>query len=313
MIRSIFKAGTGLLLLAAAAPALAVDDGPRAYFPLPTGTNTFNVLGIFQNSNSSVDPATAIKGANVNIDVAVLQYTRTFDVGGRSAALVVLAPMGEVRASASLVGPMGNEFVRETASSGLGDISAAAIIGLVGSPAMNRRQYVQHAPGFSLGAMLWVTAPTGAYDSSRLINLGTNRWQFRVGAPFGWALGGSYLSPSLTTIEFVPSVTFYSVNADPFRANRVTQSALFRIESHITHNFNRALWASIDLTGNSGGATTSDGFGTQGSKSWAGAGITGGFNVSPRFGLSASYGGIIAGNSNAPDGDGFRVNARFTF
>jgi hypothetical protein len=161
--------------------------------------------------------------------------------------------------------------------------------------------------------MAWVTAPNGAYDASRLINLGTNRWQFRVGAPLGWTLGGSYLSPNLTTIEFVPSVTFYTVNNAPFRAGRVSQAALFRVESHITHNFNRAVWGSIDLTGNSGGATTTDGAANDNGKTWAGAGITAGLNLSPKFGLAASYGGIIAGNRSAPDGDGVRINARFTF
>jgi hypothetical protein len=308
-----FKLACFALIAAAGAPALAVDDGPRAYFPLPTATNTINVIGLFQSANSSVDPVTAIKGAKVDIDVGVLQYSRTLEIGGKSAGFVLLAPVGEVRASATLAGPMGNIFVRETKSSGLGDISVAGIIGLVGSPALTRQQYVRHKPGFALGAMAWVTAPTGAYDGSKLINLGANRWQFRVGAPFGWTLGGSYLSPGLTTIEFVPSVTFYTVNTEPFRAGRVTQSALFRIESHITHNFSRAFWGSIDLTGNSGGGTTTDGRDNGNSKTWAGAGVTAGLNLSPAFGLSASYGGIIAGNSSATDGDGFRINARFSF
>jgi hypothetical protein len=158
-----------------------------------------------------------------------------------------------------------------------------------------------------------VTAPTGAYDADKLINLGTNRWAFRVGAPLGWAIGGSYLSPNLTTIEFVPSVTFYTVNDAPFRAGRRSQNALFRLEGHLTHNFNRAFWASADLTGNSGGKTTTDGKDDNNSKTWMGAGITAGMNLSPAFGITATYGGIIAGNDPAPEGDGFRFNIRYTF
>jgi Putative MetA-pathway of phenol degradation len=313
MFRSVFKATVSALLVTAAAPAFAVDDGPRAYFPLPSGTNTVNVIGLFQNSNSSVDQATAVKGAKVHIDAVALQYSRTVDIGGTAAGLVVVAPIGEVRASATLAGPLGNVFVAETKSSGIGDVSVAAVVGLIGSPALTRRQYVQHKPGFSLGAMAWVTAPTGEYDRTKLINLGTNRWQFRIGAPFGWSLGKSYLSPNLTTIEVVPSVTFYSVNTAPFRAGRSSQSALFKVEGHVTHNFSRAVWGSIDLTANSGGATRSDGLGNNDTKTWMGAGITAGMNLSPKFGLSATYGGVLIGNSSAPEGDGFRVNARFTF
>jgi hypothetical protein len=36
-------------------------------------------------------------------------------------------------------------------------------------------------------------------------------------------------------------------------------------------------------------------------------------NFSPTFGLSATYGGIVSGNSSAPKGNGFRFNLRYTF
>jgi hypothetical protein len=315
MHRTSIKLATVVILASlSAAPALAVDDGPRAYFPIPVGTNNFNLIGLFQSTNSSLDPTSALKGADLHVDVAVMQYTRTFDIGGNSAGIVVVAPFGEVRGEAVLTGPLGNQtIVREAKSEGIGDISIAAIYGVIGSPALTRPQYAQYAPGFSLGVMAWVTAPTGAYDGEKLINLGTNRWSFRIGAPLGWTFGGSYLSPELTTIEFVPSVTFYTANDAPFRAGRSTQSALWRIEGHLTHNFSRAFWASIDVTGNTGGATRTDGVDDGNTKTWMGAGVTVGANLSPAFGISASYGGIIAGNTSAPDGDGFRLNLRYTF
>jgi hypothetical protein len=296
------------------APAFAVDDGPRAYFPVPVETTNLNLIGLFQNTNSSLDPATAIKGADLDVDVVILQYSRTFDVGGNAAGIVVVAPFGEVRGTAVLAGPLGNNtLTKSTQSRGIGDISIVGVIGLFGSPALTRPQYAAYVPGFSLGAMVWVTAPTGEYDDNKAINLGTNRWAFRVGAPLGWTLGGSYLSPTLTTIEFVPSITFYTDNKSPFQAGRRSQSALYRIEGHLTHNFNRAMWASLDLTANSGGATTTDGKSDDNKKIWAGAGITAGFNFSPAAGLSASYGRIVSGNDSAPKGNGYRVNFRYTF
>jgi hypothetical protein len=218
-----------------------------------------------------------------------------------------------VRGSATLSGPLGNTFVKSTSSSGIGDVSVVGVLGLIGSPALTRPQYAQFKPGFSLGALLYVTAPTGEYSQAKLLNLGTNRWSFRFGAPFGWTIGGSYLSPHLTTVEIVPSITFYTANDAPFRAGRRTQAALFRSEAHLTHNFNRAFWGSVDLTANSGGATNTDGVHDNNNKLWAGAGITAGMNFSPAFGISATYGGIVAGNTNAPDGEGFRVNLRYTF
>jgi len=308
------KLAIAAALVAVAAPALAVDDGPRAYFPVPVGTNNFNLLGIFQNTNSSLDPSTAVKGADVNVDVGVLQYTRAFSLGGNASALAVLVPFGEVRGEAVLSGPLGKKtIVKSTKSSGLGDISLLGVFGIIGSPAMTRTEYAQFKPGFSLGALAMITAPTGTYDGAKLINLGTNRWAFRFGAPLGWGIGDSYLSQNLTTIEFVPSVTFYTDNDAPFRAERRSQDALFRVEGHLTHNFNRAFWGSIDLTANSGGKTTTDGKDDNNTKTWMGAGITAGMNFSPAFGFSATYGGIVSGNSSAPEGDGFRINIRYTF
>lgn len=314
MTHAIVKfAGAALLAGLAASPAFAIDDGPRAYFPVPVGTNNFNLLGIFQNSDSTLDPVTVVRGANLNVDAGVLQYTRAIDVGGNSAAIAMVMPFGKVRGRAEIELPGGNVITRETSSSGLGDISLLGVIGIINSPAMTKQQYVQHTPGFSLGGLLMITAPTGAYTGEKAINFGTNRWAFRFGAPLGWALGKSYLDPRLTTIEFVPSVTVYSTNTAPFRADRRTQAPLWRIEGHLTHNFNRALWGSVDVTGNTGGTTSTDGSSDNNSKTWMGAGITAGVNLSPAFGITATYGGIVAGNSNAPEGDGVRFNLRYTF
>jgi hypothetical protein len=313
-MRSALRLTSAFLLIAVAAPAFAVDDGPRAYFPVPIGTNNLNFIGIFQDSNSSLDPASAVKGADLDVDVGVLQYTRAFSLAGNASAVALVAPFGEVSGKAVISGPLGNNtIVRETKSSGLGDISLLGVFGIVGSPAMTREQYVQFKPGFALGALVMVTAPTGEYDGAKAINLGTNYWAFRLGAPLGWSFGGSFLSPQLTTLEFVPSVTFYTSNDEPYRAGSRSQSALFRLEGHLTHNFNRAFWASLDLTANSGGETTTDGKDDDNDKTWVGAGITAGVNLSPAFGVTASYGGIVSGNSSAPDGDGFRVNVRYTF
>jgi hypothetical protein len=284
-MRSALRLASASLLIAVAAPAFAVDDGPRAYFPVPVGTNNFNLIGIFQSSNSSLDPATALKDADLDVDVGVLQYTRAFSVAGNASAIAIVAPYGEVSGKAVFSGPLGNNTItRETKSSGIGDISLLGVFGIVGSPAMTREQYVEFKPGFALGALVMVTAPTGEYDGDKAINLGTNRWAFRVGAPLGWSFGGSFLSPQL-----------------------------FRLEGHLTHNFNRAFWASIDLTANSGGETATDGKDDNNKKTWMGAGITAGINLSPAFGVTATYGEIISGNSSAPDGDGFRVNVRYTF
>lgn len=304
--------GAAFLTLAAS-PAWAIDDGPRAYFPLPTGTTNFNLMGIFLDTNSSIDSSTAIPGFEGHLDIGVAQFTHLLNVAGRSAAVFAVVPFGEVRGKAVVPGPLGKPQTVSSSSSGLGDVSFGTVIGLVNSPALTREQFAKQPTGFSAGGMFWVTAPTGEYSGDKLLNLGTNRWAFRVGAPLGWTFGGSYLSPKLTTIELTPSIIFYTDNESPFRADKRSQDALFQMEGHVTHNFNRALWGSFDLLTGTGGETRTDGVNDGNDKTWLTLGASLGVNFSRSLGITATYGGTVARNDSAPDGHGFRVNGRLTF
>ncbi len=52
-------------------------------------------------------------------------------------------------------------------------------INLYGGPAMSPKEFSTYRPRTLIGASLIVKGPTGQYDSSKLINIGTNRWSFK--------------------------------------------------------------------------------------------------------------------------------------
>jgi hypothetical protein len=47
-------------------------------------------------------------------------------------------------------------------------------VNFYGAPALNMREFTAYSQDLVLGARFQVTAPVGQYDSSRVVNLGTN-------------------------------------------------------------------------------------------------------------------------------------------
>jgi hypothetical protein len=43
-------------------------------------------------------------------------------------------------------------------------------------------EFMKHPKSFQMVAIVGTSIPIGTYDPDRLINLGTNRWSFRLGA-----------------------------------------------------------------------------------------------------------------------------------
>src|SRR5512141_658977 len=87
----------GIAALSASTSAFAIGDGARAYMLVPEGTSLLAANGIFIDSNASLDPATAVRGADLTVDVVALQYTKSIRTGSTASGLFVIAPVGEVK------------------------------------------------------------------------------------------------------------------------------------------------------------------------------------------------------------------------
>ena len=123
-------------------------------------------------------------------------------------------------------------------------------VGLVGAPALAPAEYVKHARSFQLFAIAGTAIPIGTYDPTRAINLGTNRWTFRLG------LGMVTPFSKTTAWESANSFMLYTDNNDVFGgADTRSQDPLFVSENHVTHAFNPKWWGSVDLRWQYGGET----------------------------------------------------------
>lgn len=282
-----------------------VGDGPRAYFPPPVDTNVFSLYGMQISGNSMFNSGIVTPELDLDIDLLVGQYTRTFSLAERYASFTAVQPAG--RLVSDLLLPNVPDRGARTKSEGLGDTQLTFTMGIYNLPPLTEAEYAAYQPGLGIGALARVTLPTGEYDASQSANLGANRYSFQLGSPITFAFGNSFLDPQLTTLDFLPSVTFYGSNDDPFNADRLTQKPLYKLEAHLTHNFNAGLWASLDTIYSYGGETETDGL-ANGNKqrSW-GVGASVGVQFSKSLGLKLSYGEAVKRNDSGLDGDFARL------
>lgn len=278
-----------------AAPARAQDDGPRVYQLAPVGARNVTAFLVNKRGNETPEPGATEPGSHIDTDILVLRYAQTFGVAGHPLTPFVIAPMGQVRASGA------------PASAGLGDMQIGGTVGLVGAPALSPQAFAAFKPGFGLGLLGRIYLPTGAYDARRPVNLGANRIAYQIGLPTVFAAGRSYRDPALTSLEVLPTVTWYEANHDPLGAGRSAKDALFSVEAHLTHNLAERVWISADMLYRSGGATTTDGAPDHNATQGWSAGFSAALPFVARTSLIFTYEHVVERNDNGPDGWFFRT------
>jgi hypothetical protein len=284
---------TAWLCLAGA--ARAQDDGPRVYQLAPVGAQNLTAFLVNKRGNETPEPGTVEPGVEIDTDILVFRYARTFDVGGRPVTPFLIVPTGEVRRTGA------------PHSSGFGDLQIGGTIGLIGSPALSPEAFAQFKPGFGLGVLGRIYFPTGAYSADQAVNLGSNRIAYQIGLPMVLASGSSYRDPALTSLEVLPTVTFYEANDEPFGAHRSEKDPLFTVEAHLTRNFGPRVWVSADMLYRLGGETTTDGVADHNRTHGWSAGGSLALPFVSKTSLIFTYQHVVERNDNGPDGWFFRT------
>ena len=298
-------AGVALLVLGLSFSNVlyAQGDGPRAYQLIPEGTQTVSQFLLAMRGNSSPSDGLVIEGADIDINMGITQYALAIDIGGKQAGLLAIVPYGNVAGSLST-----QAGETRGSDSGLGDVILGAAFGIYGTPNLNMEEYTSFDPGFAMALLARSTLPTGSYSDTRNLNMGGNRWIFELGLPMMYYIGTSFLDASLTSFELQPKIAFFTENDDvPGSANRLQQDPLFTLEGHITRNFGRAFWASIDGLYEYGGETETDGINDANKQKSFSLGVTGALNMSAQAALKVSYAKTVSGNPAGSDGKMLRA------
>jgi Putative MetA-pathway of phenol degradation len=257
--------------------ARAQDMEPRAYSANPVGMNFLLARYTYTWGSLSFDPSLPITGVEAGIHSGSLGYERTFDLLGRTASAAVLLPYIHGNVSGDVF-----EQSREVSRSGLGDLAMRFAVNLIGGPALTPRQFVHRKPSTTLGTSLTIVAPTGNYDSSHLINIGSHRWAFKpeigLSQPFGrWFADAS------------AGAWFYTDNNDFFNGHRRGEQPIATFQVHLGYNFAPGFWLAGDATYYTGGETSRDGVADQDVQSVTRAGLTLSVPLSDAFSAKLSW------------------------
>jgi hypothetical protein len=220
---------------------------PLSYTNAPIGLN-FLIAGYAHQSGSVlVDPSLPIKNVTATVASAFLAYSHIIDCWGQSGSLALVVPYAWLSASGAVL-----EQNRSVDRTGLSDLSLRLSVNLYGAPALSLRQFPTYHQDTIIGMSLRVTAPSGQYFPSKLVNIGTNRWSFapEVGVSKGlerW------------TFEAAAGVIFFTDNHE-FFGNKVRhEGLLFSTQGHVIYNFTPKLWVALDADYYTGGRTSLNG------------------------------------------------------
>jgi hypothetical protein len=246
LLRSLCGA-LGMIALLGTTVAKAQDAEPRSYSNTPIGLNFLIAGALYSRGKMAFDPDLSIADANFHSEAGLLAYVRSFDFAGQSAKFDAIVPTASFNAWGLVDGQP-----REREMSGLGDPRFRVSVNLIGAPAMSAKEFANYRQDLIVGVSLQVSAPFGQYDSSKLLNLGNNRWSFKPELGISKAIGP-------WTFELAPSMTFFTDNTDFFGGNNFAQAPFYAVQGHILYSFQSGAWISLDGVYFSGGHTSLNG------------------------------------------------------
>lgn len=233
-----------LVMLALAPAARAQELEPRAYSPSPVGTS-FLVVGFGRSSGGvTFDPTIPITDVQATLYAPLVGIGHSFGLFGRAALITAGLPYvwGDV------TGDIGDQSGRITRS-GLADLNLKFSVNLRGCPALTPREFAASPHRtFIVATSLTVDSPTGQYDNTKLINIGTNRWGFKPEIGFSYPVKRVDLDLYFASWFFTENSLFY-----PGQSTRA-EDALTSVQAHVSYTVRRALWVALDSTWYGGGA-----------------------------------------------------------
>ncbi len=223
---------------------------PKLYANIPIGLS-FLLVGYGYSEGAIPDNLSlGLEDPNLNIHSTFLAYGKTFDISGHNTKFDIILPYTTLNGTALYLGDPVTRDVQ-----GIGDTKVRLSFNIFGAPALSLQEFASYQPDTVLGVSLQVTIPTGQYDSSKLVNIGTHRWAIKPGIGISKTIKDY-------TFEFSADAEFYSSNDDFYGDIKRKQDPIYSTQVHVLYKFRRAMWLGIGATYYWGGEFFNDGVGT---------------------------------------------------
>ncbi len=236
-------------LLSLTPTAFSQELTPRAYWPAPHGTKIAFAGYAYSTGDIVTDPSLPVVGVDSTIRTGIVGYQQTINLSGRTANIQFELPYTDGSTDGVYRGDPVNRQV-----SGIGDFAATLSLNLMGAPTMTAAEFQKYRqnPQPIVATSLRVVAPTGEYESDKLINIGTNRWAAKIKL--------AYLRPmpKKWVLEMAAGVWFFEDN-DEFVGSKREQEPITALDLSLVKRFRPGFWGSIDANYYLGGRTTVDG------------------------------------------------------
>ena len=254
---------TLVIILLFGGQALAVDDGARAYWKGRDGTQgvSFQYLNLNLQASDSKQFAPGqyiYPNADTEASIFIANYVRHITLFNRPSSLSFAVAGGSVdadfkaNAPGQIVPPGITPGVAfSQSSSGFADPSVALVVNLFGTPPLKTNfDLIDYEPTWTLDTAVMLALPVGAYDDSKLVNMGLNRWFGRIAFPLTYHFG--VFTPGYrSSFELTPSVWIFAEN-DDFLGQKLENDPMWQLEAHLTHDFTPSFFGSLDLLYRSG-------------------------------------------------------------
>jgi len=219
---------------------------PKLYANVPVGVNIlFMGYGYTQGAipeNQSLE----LENPNLKINSAILAYARSFDILGHNAKFDLILPFSSLSGTGQ---QYGIDVSRDV--NGLGDTKARLTFNLFGASSLSLQEFVSYKQDTIVGVSIQTSIPTGQYDSSKLINIGTNRWSIKP------AIGISKRMSNYT-FEFAADAEFYTTNNNYYGGIKRKQDPVYSTQVHALYTFHRGMWLAVGATYYWGGEYIND-------------------------------------------------------
>jgi len=155
---------------------------------------------------------------------------------------------------------------------------------------------VNYEPILTLDAAVLLAFPVGQYDDDKLVNMGLNRWYGRFALPIKYHFG-TFAPGYRSSFELIPSFWLFAEN-DDFVGQKLENDLLWQIEAHLTHDFTRSFFGSLDLLYRGGFQSEINGVEVGDKLDVGNLGFTLNYQATDNLAIRAGYSSNVFGDSD---------------